>query len=756
MPLLLAGACGPRSLGHDQDGGGGNVGSVSPPNMSAPAISGAGGAAGGASGGGSVAVGGPGAGGAGVGSTGTGGARGPNPPACPPVEPVLPPSPPHTALGRTPTPAQGSCQRLGSSFIFPLPGPATPGSNAPGLFVRCASFAVGAAQQLAFSPDGRLVALVPEDGIVRVVEIASHMIVATLAPVRTTIDFAAFSPDGLAIVTLASGAREVTLWSAAGASFAKTWSVQLTGHRYQPRFGGGGLAVSPDGLSVLVSAGQETFLLGATTGAVQAVRPSKGALLRLAYGWGGRRIVVADAPTASDCAPAPSGGTVTILDAGTLSDVAQVADLGGKFDPRGNLGLANFVASPTDDLVLVPGSVGQPAGVRAFRLSDGTPAPSPALSALPYAFMPDGTHVLLRGSGQLSVASAGDGSIAASIADDGSAPVAISPDGHSVAIGGRGPQLLRVWNVGDAAPAAVCAGDDPDATAPTVPGGASLSADGQTIAIGEGPRARLFSTATGTPLRSFDLEDASQGARLLLSASPLYLATGPSSASAFPTVVFNVNNSGRVADLPPQGTRWGDLAFSPAEDRLYAIGHGTDADRLYVATLGTPGLTAVATLQDYTSLLGFAQGCPVLYQSSRGAWRACGTCADPPVGGPGGFAVLSPDGGLLARSAPFPGPNVTLMPMQPGTTQAWTYGPSPVDVLYGPLQEIPIAIARGGGRVVTTSSPTTTCYRGPGLEVRVHDQTSGTVMDTLPPAPTAVDATVRTIAYGAQLWCSVF
>jgi hypothetical protein len=40
--------------------------------------------------------------------------------------------------------------------------------------------------------------------------------------------------------------------------------------------------------------------------------------------------------------------------------------------------------------------------------------------------------------------------------------------------------------------------------------------------------------------------------------------------------------------------------------------------------------------------------------------------------------------------------------------------------------------------------------------VRVHDQTSGTLMDTLPPAPTAVDAGVSTIAYGAQLWCSVF
>jgi hypothetical protein len=30
----------------------------------------------------------------------------------------------------------------------------------------------------------------------------------------------------------------------------------------------------------------------------------------------------------------------------------------------------------------------------------------------------------------------------------------------------------------------------------------------------------------------------------------------------------------------------------------------------------------------------------------------------------------------------------------------------------------------------------------------------GAVIDTLPPAPTAADDLVRTIAYGAQLWCA--
>jgi hypothetical protein len=281
------------------------------------------------------------------------------------------------------------------------------------------------------------------------------------------------------------------------------------------------------------------------------------------------------------------------------------------------------------------------------------------------------------------------------------------------------------------------------------------------MAIGVGSQVNLMYTATGAGARGFALEDASQAAHVVLSPSALYLATGPAPPTSFPTVVFN-RSAGRVALLPPDGTRWGDLAFSPAEDRLYAIGHGTDADRLYVATLGTPGLTAVATLQDYTSLLGFAQGCPVLYQASRGAWRACGTCADPPVGGPGGAAVLSPDGLLLARSEPYPGTNLTLRPMQPGTTQLWTYAPSPDDAAYQPLQEIPIAISRGGGRVATTTIPTYNCYRGPGLAVRIRDQNSGAAIDTLPPTPgyagagVAVDAGVRTIAYGPQLWCSVF
>jgi WD40 repeat protein len=449
---------------------------------------------------------------------------------------------------------------------------------------------------------------------------------------------------------------------------------------------------------------------------------------------------------------------VTVLDADTLADVAEVADLGGHFDARGYLGLANFAASPTDDLVLVPSSVGEPSGLRAFRLSDGTALPAPGLATLPLMFMPDGAHVLMRASGKLIVADGDSGAVLTSIADDGTAPVAVSPDGRTVAIGGRGQSLLRVWNLADPAPSAVCSVDDPG-PAPTSSGpGVSLSGDGLLIAFGTGPHLRVANTNDGVVPVSFDLDDPSQGAHVLISPMKRHVATGPWPTSAFPTIVFGLQDHGRVADLPADGWRWGDLAFSPLEQQMYAIAHGTKEDRLYVASLDAPGLTSVGSFTgDYFSLLGVSQGCPVLYTGSRGAWRACGTCSDPPIGG-GGAAVLSPDGGLVAMGAASPGPDVILWPMQAGATALATFAASAADIIYQPLIQVPIAIATSGGRIVTSATSAQTCYRGPSLPVRIRDMTTGVFLDALPPVPgpggLAVDRDIHRIAYGPQLWCS--
>ena len=64
-------------------------------------------------------------------------------------------------------------------------------------------------------------------------------------------------------------------------------------------------------MSGLPSPGDGTFVLEVATGAVRAMRP-RGAVLDVAYGWGGRRIAVAEASLAAHCTHAPNGGTVSI------------------------------------------------------------------------------------------------------------------------------------------------------------------------------------------------------------------------------------------------------------------------------------------------------------------------------------------------------------------------------------------------------------------------------------------------------------
>ena len=68
--------------------------------------------------------------------------------------------------------------------------------------------------------------------------------------------------------------------------------------------------------------------------------------------------------------------------------------------------------------------------------------------------------------------------------------------------------------------------------------------------------------------------------------------------------------------------------------------------------------------------------------------------------------------------------------------------------------EFAVAIAPGGGRALTGAQPASSCYYGPQFPIEVHDVGTNTVVDTLPPAPAATDGTMRTVAYGAQLWCA--
>ena len=585
-------------------------------------------------------------GGSGAGSSGT-----PRT-VCPPGDEVVSTggaalTPPPIVPTRTPF----SCAPLPEAFIFPPPA-----ASVPGLFSRCASFSVGQATAVAISPDGRLAALATGDGIVRVVELASRQVVAVLPSPRAMIDYVAFSPDGRAILTLARAQREVTLWrSADWTPAAPVWTTILPGHRYDQMFGGG-LAFAPDAHAVVVSPGTGVFLLDAATGAVRASTNLNlgAAVLDVAYGLDGNRIVVAQASLAAHCNHDPNGGTVELFDA-NLQRVATLADLGSYPGARG---IPAFRASPTGDLVLVAPGAGDPPGPRALRLSDGATAPAPGLETLPLGFTPDGKSMLVDAGDVLQRVRADDASLESVVTmGSGNGPIAVSADGSVVAFGGSGDELLRIWRTGEAAVTPVCAAEPP-----AIPGPSSLSADGQLLAIPLVDGIRVLRRADGVRVMWLPTS-APQFTRLDLSPRGNYLAIGPAGAATGGSVVVRLPSGAPVADFAPDSSGWLDFLFTPSEEKVYSFGKRSADYSIDAITFASPGKVTSRVVPAYTTLLGFSDGCPVLYAASRGAWRSCGGCDDAPVAGgqpdQGLFgrdnAVLSSDGMFLAVARAKPG-----------------------------------------------------------------------------------------------------
>jgi WD40 repeat protein len=649
-----------------------------------------------------------------------------------------------------PTRTPFSCAPLPEAFIFPPPA-----SNVPGLYTRCASFSVGQATAVAMSPDGRLAALATGDGILRVVELASRQVVAVLASPRAMIDNAVFAPDGRAILTLARAQREVTLWQSADWTPATpVWTTILPGHRYDSMFGGG-LAFAPDAHDVVVSPGTGVFVLDAATGALRASNNLGAAILDVAYGLEGRRIVVARASLAAHCSHFPNGGTVALFDA-HLQLVATLADLGSYPEARG---IPAFRASPTEDLVLVAPGGGDPPGLRALRLSDGTaaPAPAPGLETLPLAFTPDGKSMLVDSGDVLQRVRADDVSLE-SFVTMGSAngPLAMSADGSVVAFGGAGDELLRIWRTGEGAVTPVCAAEPPATSGPP-----SLSGDGQLLAIPLPDSIRVLRRVDGVRVMWLPTSGLPQFTQLNLSPRGNYLAIGPDgAATGAGSVVVRVPSGALVADFAPDSSGWLDFLFTPGEEKVYSLGKRSADNSVDAVTFASPGKVTSRAVPPYTTLLGFSEGCPVLYAAARGAWRTCGGCDDAPIAGgqtdQGLFgranAVLSSDGMFLALAGPERAAGVTLWRLRPDPAPLLTIGPRADEANWQPL-EFPVAITRGAGRILTGARFVGSCFSGPGYEVHVRDS-AGTVIDALPPGLPAVDAAVRTIAYGPQLWCA--
>ena len=687
-------------------------------------------------------------------------------PLCPPVDEVgpgssaqMPAPPPASAVGI-------SCRGLSPAFIFPPPDAA-----AAGQYTRCASFDVGAAKSVAVSPNGRDVALVTEDGLARLISVELQQVLAVLASPHAMIDLVAYEPHGRGVLTLARAQREVTLWRAS--DWTPVWRATLPGLPYY-HASGGGLAFAPDGQTAVVSPGSDTFVLDVATGAVRARRSNAwDAVLDVSYGWGGQRIVVAEPSLAAHCQHDPNGGTVTVLDAATLATVATVADLGEYGNPGGWRGLPAFRASPVDDLVLVAPGVDDPPGLRAFRLSDGAALPAPAVTAMPLAFMPDGGSVLATDGGALERIRLADGAVTSVTMLGAAGPLGLSSDGGVLAFGGSGGALLRVLDAPDGAPATVCSTDGPSgntagplaASSPSPSGlGATsaLSFDGLLLALAAPGGVRIIRRSDGAPVRWIPdgLPAESEPVRVTLSPLARFVVT-QSQGKASVSSVFRASDDTRAGAfaVDSYGWNWVGVAFSQREDRVYSNGYRNGAYRLDAIDLGA-GTSSFAPIANFTAVIGTSMGCPVLYESTRGAWRSCGACEDAPVGGgeqynPFGAqgAVLSSDGKYVGTWSNAHDPGVKIWKMPPGADKVAALTPQSGWKGWEPV-EFAVAISPGARRALTGAAPASSCYYGPQFPIEVHDVGTNTIVDTLPPAPVATDGTMRTVAYGAQLWCA--
>ena len=202
------------------------------------------------------------------------------------------------------------------------------------------------------------------------------------------------------------------------------------------------------------------------------------------------------------------------------------------------------------------------------------------------------------------------------------------------------------------------------------------------------------------------------------------------------------------------------VAFSQREDRVYSNGYRNDAYRLDAIDLGA-GTSSFAPIANFTAVIGTSIGCPVLYESTRGAWRSCGACEDAPVGGGEPYNPFGAQGGraLVGRQVR----RHVVERARSGREDMEDAARRPA----GSRLSRRAAAGKGGSRsnsrspsrpaprrALTGAAPAGSCYFGPQFPLEVHDVGTNTIVDTLPPAPAATDGTMRTVAYGAQLWCA--
>ncbi|HTB60668.1 MAG TPA: WD40 repeat domain-containing protein [Polyangia bacterium] len=642
-----------------------------------------------------------------------------------------------------PTVAPFSCNPMPNAFFFPHPG-----VDVPGVFARCASFDDAQPTALAISSDGSRVALTGFDGVARIVDVGSRTVVGVLAPARASVGWAAFSPSGDTIVTIAPGERLVTLWRAD--SFTPIWTTTLPGQTYQLQYRGTGV-FSPDGATVLVSPGDSLYLLDASTGAIR-VASTTGAVLNAEYGWNGRRIAVLTAQLAGMCEYDPTGGSVSILDPTTLALIATPVTWPLTSDESPPPGQMEVAAGA--DLIVTRGSETASSALMAFRISDGGPVAAPAISTFPLALTPDGSAALLAEGGTLELVRLADGVVTASAALTQPEVVAISADGSTIAAGSTGDSLLTTWRPASGLLVPTCTAALTPSDGATVQ--TSLSADGATIAVNLGDLIHVVRRTDGTTVSTIAY-DQDEFLGLNLSPDARYLVAEfldlkPGSSSSGPEV-YRTSDGQPVANLQTD-ILW-PLFFS-RDDRLLdgLLAYTGPGTTVMQANFDMGKVTSGSSAPGYATLVGLSGDCPLLIDANGTLTRSCSGCQALPVAKNTKGGLVSLDGTMYLSQGGSTDPMAAVLwNIGSAPSVIRTYSPRPEDAIWN-VSETPLAISAHGERIITGAREVASCSHAPGFTSRVRDVASDAVVDELPPGPTSASADLSVVAYGPVLWCA--